>query len=408
LVENLEQPPVSVPASVEAPSIEIGLLWHSVRSGNLGVGALTIGDMALASGVARELGLNPRFTILSMRDGDTPPFTDSSVKVHVIDTKSLLAGGYWKELGHLDCVLDIGAGDSFADIYGAKRFAFLWLSKLLSIARRVPLVLAPQTIGPFTRQPYKALARFVMERSEVVVARDDKSLDIAHSLAPKARSVRSVDVAFVMPFKDQSHLRGGDKLRVGVNTSGLLFHEAESRRNHFGLSYDYARFTRQLIETLLARGDAEVHLVTHATSHGMPQDDDSRLADRLAKEYPKAIRVPNFPHPADAKSYISSLDLLVAGRMHACIAAYSSRTPAIPAAYSRKFSGLFGMLGYDWMIPVAGMDEDQAVAFVLNALERRPDISADIERGLSLVEEKLDIYRDALRSLFSKIKGAHA
>lgn len=385
-----------------ATPIEIGLLWHSARSGNLGVGALTIGNMSLAGDVARDMGLSPHFTILSMRDGDTPPLTDDSVKVVAIDSRFMLGGGFWKQLGRLDCVLDIGAGDSFADIYGPKRFGFLWLSKAMTLARRVPLMLSPQTIGPFTRQPYRMLAAAVMKRCAAVVARDDRSLEVARTMAPDAHVLRSVDVAFVMPYRDQSHLRGGPRIRVGVNTSGLLFHEAESGNNHFGLSYDYARFTRQTIEALLKRGDVDVHLVTHATSKGMPQDDDARLADRLAAEYPAAIRVPDFLHPEDAKSYISGLDMLVAGRMHACIGAYSAGTPVVPVAYSRKFSGLFGMLGYDWMIPVTGMDAEQASAFILKALDSRPAMATDISKGMVQVAEKLDLYRDALRALFTQ------
>jgi hypothetical protein len=53
-------------------------------------------------------------------------------------------------------VLDIGAGDSFTDIYGPKRFAYLWLTKAMAIARRRPLVLSPQTIGPFSKAPRRA------------------------------------------------------------------------------------------------------------------------------------------------------------------------------------------------------------------------------------------------------------
>jgi len=358
--------------------------------------------MSIAGEVARDMGLTPRFTILSMRDGDTPPLTDEGVQVVVIDSRFLFGGGFWKQVGHLDCVLDIGAGDSFADIYGPKRFGFLWLSKAMTLARRVPLMLSPQTIGPFTRQPYRMLAAAVMKRCAAVVARDDRSLEVTREMAPAAHALRSVDVAFVMPYRDQSHLRGGPHIRVGINASGLLFHEAESGNNHFGLSYDYARFTRQTIEALLKRGDVDVHLVTHATSKGMPQDDDARLADRLAAEYPAAIRVPDFLHPEDAKSYISGLDMLVAGRMHACIGAYSAGTPVVPVAYSRKFSGLFGMLCYDWMIPVTGMDAEQASAFILKALDSRPAMATDIRKGMVQVAEKLDLYRDALRVLFTQ------
>ncbi|RXR30438.1 polysaccharide pyruvyl transferase family protein [Sphingobium fluviale] len=390
-------------ASAARPHIRIGLLWHSASSGNLGVGALTVGNLTLAREVAASMGLQPRFVILSMRDGDAPLDLGDDVEIFRIDTRAMLSpSGFWATLGRLDCVLDIGAGDSFADIYGPKRFAFLWLSKMLSIARRVPLVLSPQTIGPFTKPVYRALGAAAIRGSAVTFARDEQSLAVTREMAPRARAELAVDVAFVLPFEDRSSARGGAKIRVGVNASGLLFHQAETGTNRFGLSYDYAAFTRALLGALCAREDVAVHLVTHATSNGDPTDDDSRLADRLAQEFPAAIRVPNFATPSDAKSFISSLDCLVAARMHACIGALSAGTPVVPVAYSRKFSGLFGLLGYNHVLPMRGVTEESAVGYVLGRLDHRPELAeAEVEANRK-VKDLLDVYRAALKQIFAQ------
>ena len=40
----------------DARRITIGLLWHSLNSGNLGVGALTLANASIARRVATELG----------------------------------------------------------------------------------------------------------------------------------------------------------------------------------------------------------------------------------------------------------------------------------------------------------------------------------------------------------------
>src|SRR3546814_11658195 len=121
-----------------------------------------------------------------------------------------------------DCILDIGAGDSFADIYGLKRFLFLWASKMMALARHVPIMLSPQNIGPFTRQPYRMLAKLELERADCVVARDEESLRVPRELATRATAVQSVDVEFELPFADRSAERGGARLRVGVSESGRL------------------------------------------------------------------------------------------------------------------------------------------------------------------------------------------
>jgi colanic acid/amylovoran biosynthesis protein len=400
-IEGTDDSPVTIEA--DTPRIRIGMLWHSVNSGNLGVGALTIANVALAGEVARDMGLNPQFVIMQMRDSGKDRIDLPASEVVAIDGRAITRrNGFWRAVGDVDCVLDIGAGDSFADIYGPRRFFFLWITKLMATMRGTPLVLSPQTIGPFTKPGYRLLASMAMKRCEIVVARDAISRDIAARMAPNVPAMTATDVAFVLPYRDQSALRHGAKLRIGVNASGLLFHEAETRRNRFGLSYDYAAFTSALLASLSARPDTELYLIPHATSDGDSGDDDGQLADRLTREFPLASRVPNFADACEAKSFISSLDLLVAGRMHACIAAFSSGTPVVPVAYSRKFSGVFESLGYDEVLPVTGLDVDGALQFVLCAIDRRQVLADKLARGMDAVESLIGIYRKALRHTFTK------
>lgn len=392
-----------------ARPIEIGLLWHSPSSGNLGVGALTLANLEIARTVALEMDLAPKFTILGMRETGPTYLSDDQARRFPIDTKILLSpGGFWSKAAQMDCMLDIGAGDSFAEIYGPKRFAFLWLTKMMTLARGTPLLLSPQTIGPFTKVGYRALARAALSRAKAVVARDEMSLGALRELAPKSRAALSVDVAFALPYLDRSGERGGERLKVGVNVSGLLFNEAESQRNRFGLDIDYAALMLRLIRNLAARPDVEVHLITHALHATDPWDDDGRVADRIAKDIPSVIRVPDFAGPSEAKSYISGLDFLVAGRMHACIAAFSAGTPVVPVAYSRKFTGLFGMLGYDWLVPVKGVGDDEAHAFLIASIERREELSRDISKGMGKVGALLDTYRAELRKLFVEVAGVRS
>ncbi len=380
----------------------IGLLWHSPSSGNLGVGALTVANLAIARDVALSMGLRPEFTIMGMREPNHHYLDASQAKLYPIDMRVMLSPqGYWSEVARQHCILDIGAGDSFADIYGAKRFFFLWATKMLAWLRRRPLLLSPQTIGPFTKGGYRLLARMALQRASKVIARDRLSLDALLELAPEANGALSIDVAFALPYLDRSGERGGRRIRVGLNVSGLLFNEAESKRNRFGLSIDYAEVMRRFIREMCSRNDVEVHLITHALHAADAWDDDGRIADRLAAEFPEVVRAPDFSGPSEVKSYISSLDFLVAGRMHACIAAVSSGVPVVPVAYSRKFAGLFGMLDYKWLVPVSGFDGEAVHAFLLDCFDRRATLARDAARGMGKVDELLEVYRGELRRFFS-------
>lgn len=381
--------------------LRIGLLWHSLNSGNLGLGALTYGNIALAREAAGKAGVQLDFVVIGARDSGTA-LDLPGVDYLPVDRRSLFTSRQvYERIRSLDCVLDIGGGDSFADIYGAKRFAFLWTTKAMAIQAGVPLVLSPQTIGPFTRQPYKALAAWVMERARLTVARDPLSFRFIEEIAPAARRLLSADVAFRLPFERRA--RAEDSRRhIGINVSGLLWSEAEKGSNRFGLGYDYAAFTRRLLDRFASDPAVQVHLITHVVSRSAGEDNDGPVADRLAGQYRGAIRVPDFGDPSAVKSYISGVDLMLSARMHACIAAFSSGVPVIPIAYSRKFTGLFeGVLHYPHTLPQNAPDPE---AFVVERLGQLDALRADVSAGLQRVEPLLGSYVDALAALFGELK----
>ena len=63
-------------------------------------------------------------------------------------------------------------------------------------------------------------------------------------------------------------------------------------------------------------------------------------------------------------------------RMHACIAAFSSGVPVVPMAYSRKFEGLFGSLGYDRTVDCTA-DSAERSWRILAAYEARVALAAE-------------------------------
>lgn len=385
--------------------IRIGLLWHSTNSGNLGVGALTESNLALVREAASSVGLEPHFTVIGATDEGRSYLSDRSVGVYGLNWRALVSpSGYRSLLGRIDCILDIGGGDSFSDIYGSKAFAMLWLTKVMAVARGVPLILSPQTIGPFERQPHRLLAAFAMRRAFAIVARDPISYKLLKQMVPGTPAIESVDVAFALPFEARPRI-GGEKIAIGVNVSGLMFNESSEAGNRFGLDFDYARLMRDLLAALTARPDVEVHLFCHVNSKATrPDDDDGEVADLLATEFPSAFRVPDFASPSDAKSFISSLDFVISGRMHACIAAFSSGVPVIPIAYSRKFIGLFeGVLGYRHLVPVKGLDNQSALRFILDGIDERAGLLTELERGNALVHDRLNRYVGELKRLFSTV-----
>jgi len=384
-------------------TINIGLLWHSVAAGNLGVGALTLGNIALARTAAARAGVDPHFTIICPRETATRYVAGADIEMRTITGRYMLAaGGYRADLAKLDIILDIGAGDSFADIYPDRRFAYIMATKALAVWRGVPLVLAPQTIGPFSRQPHRALAAWACRRAAVVFARDPISFEVLRRLSPAADARQAIDVAFALPF-DPPPPRGSGAIRVGINVSGLLMSGGYAGTNQYGLGFDYAALMRAVIGDFLGHPGVEVHLVPHVMAPGLPRDDDGAAADALKAEFPALHRHPDFASPGAAKSFIAGLDFLVGARMHATIAAYGSGVPVVPISYSRKFEGLYRGLDYRWLVNAQGMDTAAARAFIADAFAKRAVLAADIARGAPLIAAGLETYVAELALQFAAV-----
>jgi colanic acid/amylovoran biosynthesis protein len=378
--------------------IKVGLLWHSVNSDNLGVVALTVSNIAIVEAVAASLGENVTFEIYGWRDPGPDQISRPNVKVmplrgrDIIDPQRLL-----RSAKSCDVVLDISAGDSFADIYGARRFTFNILAKLAVYLAGTPLVMSPQTIGPFSRGWAKFLAGVMMRRAEVVIARDKLSSEYLAQFN-LGSPLEATDVAFRLPYAKRPSF-AGTKTHVGVNVSGLLYNGGYGRSNDFGLKSDYKDFSRRLLKNIAADPNNQLHLIGHVNSERFEVEDDYRVAQKLGLDFPGAIVAPRFANPSEAKSYISNLSFFCGARMHACIAAFSSGVPVVPIAYSRKFIGLFGTLGYSHVVDCKTQSADEMINLIMQGLANRAALKTQVEHGCALAETKLAVYDQALRDI---------
>jgi polysaccharide pyruvyl transferase WcaK-like protein len=385
--------------------LSIGLLWHSLSSGNLGVGALTESHLAILMRLADLTGLKLRLDVLAPNQNSVPELSAEisarghSLQSHVV---RVFRRDFRERVSACDLILDIGAGDSFATIYGFKRFFYYWLSKNVTVACGVPLILSPQTIGPFDSWYSRAMARQVMRRCQKVFARDHLSRTYLGELGLDAVAADATDVAFALPF-GRLDLGATSMVRVGVNVSGLLFSGGYTGDNQFGLSLDYPATLRALLTRFTAMGNVEVHLVSHVIEPQRPVEDDLAAARTLAAEFSGVVLAPAFTRPSEAKSYIAGLDFFTGARMHACIAALSSGVPVVPMAYSRKFNGLFGTLGYPRLADCKADTQDQVVAKIMQAFEERDLVRQEVQAALTTVRMRLQRYEDCVAEQMQRL-----
>nr|WP_255622822.1 polysaccharide pyruvyl transferase family protein [Tessaracoccus sp. OS52] len=301
-----------------------------------------------------------------------------------------------------DVVVDFTGGDSFSDIYGLKRLLRKLFHKQLVLATGTPLVLAPQTYGPVRNRFGKPWFGHVVRRAALVFTRDDLSVGFLETLTDREIHV-ATDVAVTLPHDEGRHGFPDDgRTRVGINVSGLLWAGGYTGDNQFGLAADYRAYCGALVEALLAIGH-EVHLVPHVLSRPWESDleDDVRAARELQELHPRCLMAPPFTSPVDAKSWICHLDGFVGSRMHATIAAFTSGVPTVPAAYSRKFAGFFGNLGYPVVVDLTKQDTDEAVAATIAHLENMEQLRELAAPARQEAQMRIGIFSDRLGSLLA-------
>ncbi len=321
------------------------------------------------------------------------------------------------------CVADITGGDSFSDIYGLRRFLLGTLAKLLVLMAGADLVLLPQTYGPFRHRVVCWLARYVLARAAIVLARDRRSLEVIRELMGprrmRAQPRCCPDVAFVLNSIQPRNITISpaplpprpSTTRVGMNVSGLLYNGGYTRCNMFGLRADYAAVVAEVARALLGRPEVSILFVPHVlTPPGHVESDvdaGRRVQAQLQADFPDRVRLLEGTYDAcEIKYVIGQTDFFVGSRMHACIAALSQGIPAVALAYSRKFVGVFETVGVpDLVVDLHVCTSAEAARHVLSVYDRRADIRAALLRRLSPAQDRVF---DSLAELELPALSSHA
>ncbi|QDW16851.1 polysaccharide pyruvyl transferase family protein [Micrococcus sp. KBS0714] len=349
---------------------------------NIGVSALAAGAEAVLSRAFPDADIRFRSTGPL---GDGPmnlSHTAPLLKEMVVNRRGLRG---WTR--SFDLLCDIRGGDSFTDIYTSKMFFKLSAFPLYAQALRVPVVMLPQTIGPFENRASRILAKRFMRGCRLVMARDPRSSDFAAELG-RPVDLTATDVVFAIERPEPS-LKHRD---VVLNTSGLLWHAG----NRHVDSDAYRAGIRGVIDILLAEG-RQITLLAHVVGRTDTGADNDRAAlaalredygDRLEYVVPSGLD--------EVRSLMASANVVVGARMHACLNALSIGVPAVPMAYSRKFAPLLDQLGWHHTVDLNASGEQIATAVLeeIHAVE-----GEDLTPVLRTARARIDAAVEALRQL---------
>lgn len=314
-------------------------------------------------------------------------------------------------------MLDISGGDSFTDLYGPARFRARTFSKKYAVEFGIPLILLPQTYGPFVNAESIGIVKNLMPRCALAYARDKYSFETMKELLgpdfdPEKHKL-GVDAAFILRVQQpdlstEPELTGVPSAEVfGFNVSGLIFNDREEARSRYGISIDYPRAMKAIVEHVLKESNGEVWLIPHVLSkHKFDYESDAyastRLRDSLSEEYRPRVRVLSGNYDqCTAKGFIGKTAWFCGMRMHATIAGLSTCVPTVNVAYSGKSLGVFESAGQgDKVLDARHMETDELIERLKALWQARDVTRRELELTIPGVKQKArDQMRDVARFL---------
>ena len=235
-------------------------------------------------------------------------------------------------------------GDGFSDIYGDKVFLNRMNQTFVLWKKNVPLIMLPQTIGPFEKKKNYDLAVKIMRYAKEIYVRDGKFTSELDKLGLRYTQTKDIS-SFMIPEPWNIEIK---ERPIGLNVSGLAF---SNTFNGLEGQFDvYPELINRIINHFRQKG-CTVYLIPHSYGYKNPIADDDMIACRQVyaqlTDKTNVILIDKDMTAPQVKYLISRMTFFMGARMHANFAAIYTGVPVFGTAYSYKFEGAFNANGLD-------------------------------------------------------------
>lgn len=291
-------------------------------------------------------------------------------KFLLLKFKKLLPFTHFGKIIHnVERIFTINGGDGFSDIYGTKIFLGRLLETNIAILLKIPLILLPQTLGPFKNERNYKIAKTILKYSEKVFIRDDKFIENLIEMGINYEITR--DLSFYM--QPQVWDINIEKNAVGINVSGLAYsNNFKSLSGQFEL---YPKLINSIVLFLRKKGNI-VYLIPHSYNYYYPEENnDDLLACRAIysslEDKKGVVLIDRDLISPEIKYLISKMKFFIGTRMHANFAAIYTGVPLFGLAYSYKFEGAFNSNGLNGNEQTALINNitDKDIPYIMEKIE---------------------------------------
>jgi colanic acid/amylovoran biosynthesis protein len=239
-------------------------------------------------------------------------------------------------------------------------------SILLATLTGRPVVIYAQSIGPFDRPFYFPFIRFILNRTRLILTRDQPSYDICKNvLRIKGPELKlTADEAFLLPDGDAALGRAllmdtGIPLDVNLVGMTILDWHFPNDTNRSMAVDQYVSALTELINHINQKHNAHVVIFPFVLGEGYTRTGDEEITNRLLQSGERRDMAHLFKgtEPTTIKSAMRLMDVFVGSRMHSNIFALTSGVPVIAISYLPKTSGIMEMLGLsEFVLSIEGIN----------------------------------------------------
>jgi len=247
-----------------------------------------------------------------------------------------------------------------------------------------PVVLFPNSLGPFRTAIGRFLARLALNRYGLILVRERISYHIAKSLHVSPTKILTYDTPLLFESNINQKLKYGSSPRVGVSPGiySHVFSEDEIQRH-------VVSYAEALDEGVEKFGFFFVFLPQYVTGF---QYDDLQVSKMIVgkmknKNHTVIVDVENVD---EFKSFIDKMDMVISSKMHPSVFGLSGCVPTVCIAYDHKQTGLFEYLNLGkCVIPLYELSGEKLFSKICYVWNNRKRIKTILEASVPSIRKKI-------------------
>lgn len=319
--------------------------------------------------------------------------------------KVLLHNKILQAYRNTDLVID-EAGIAFSDSRGWMMNTYAFACAAVPMLMGVPVVKYSQALGPFCNGYNRFLAKCVLSKMKLIVARGRFTYEHLHAIGMQKQARLYADGAFTMPPAPLLEQRAEDVCKkAGLTRLAAVSVSSVVARRCQKAGIAYSRIMAEFIDYLLGQGYAVWLFANAARMHSRhPRNNDLMTGDAVMREYEKLKKrgKQKYPDGFEAKlvwerremdaeeirAYIRQSDFLIASRFHAMVFALTEQVPVLMIGWSHKYQEVMEQFGLsDYAADYSDLSLDGLIRSFRTFLQDEEMIRRKIREHLPAVQK---------------------